>query len=57
MNVSLGYNSLFFGLAVACFIVAFVAVIFEVANPKVFPGTLSLGLIFGFAGFLGLKFP
>ncbi len=39
-------------VAIICAVVAFVCVIFEVSNVKVYPATMALSLAFGWASFL-----
>ena len=38
--------------AVICFVIAVIAVFFDIADPDVYAGAMALGLAFGFAGFL-----
>ena len=39
-------------VAVICAVVALIAVVFEVNDPKVYPGAMAASLLFGWASFL-----
>lgn len=54
MTITPSWGWLLVVVAVVMFAIAFIAVVFEVDNAKLYPATLALGGLFGF---LGVKFP